>query len=242
MFGVDDRDCVREHVLELARADARVVAAAAVGGTAGDEPDRWSDLDLTFCVAAPELLGDVLAAWTASLVERFGAVHLFDLPAHGAVYRVLLLPGSLQVDLSFAPPPDFGRRGPRFRLLFGDAAEHPTPPPPAPRHLLGLAVHHAVRARLSVERGRALQAAYWIGAARDLALELACARFGLPSAHARGADDLPAALRARVPDALVGSLDRDALLGALAATVGLLLDECGAAPELEPSLRDLLRA
>ena len=213
MFGVDDRDRVREHVLELARADARVVAAAAVGGTAADEPDRWSDLDLTFCVAEPELLDDVRDDWTASLAERFGAVHLFDVPAHGAVYRVLLLPGSLQVDLSFAPPPDFGRRGPRFRLLFGDAAEHPTPPPPAPRHLLGLAVHHAVRARL-----------------------------GLPSAHARGADDLPAALRARVPDALVGSLDRDALLGALAATVGLLLDECGAAPELEPSLRDLLRA
>jgi len=42
---------VRERLLELARADPRVVAGAAVGGTVTGASDRWSDLDLTFAIA-----------------------------------------------------------------------------------------------------------------------------------------------------------------------------------------------
>jgi hypothetical protein len=40
VFSVEERDRVREHVLGLAAADPRVVAAAAVGGTASGGGDR----------------------------------------------------------------------------------------------------------------------------------------------------------------------------------------------------------
>ena len=60
VFSIEDRDRVREHVLALAEADPRVVAAAVVGGLADGAGDRWSDLDLTFAVADTVPLDDVL--------------------------------------------------------------------------------------------------------------------------------------------------------------------------------------
>ena len=52
MFSVEERDALRDRVLGLAEEDARVVAGAAVGSLAVDAGDRYSDLDLTFGVAA----------------------------------------------------------------------------------------------------------------------------------------------------------------------------------------------
>ena len=51
MFSIDDRNRIRDRVLQLADSDARVVAGAVVGSLALTEGDRWSDLDLTFAVA-----------------------------------------------------------------------------------------------------------------------------------------------------------------------------------------------
>ena len=51
MFSVDDRERVRDRVLEWASSDARVVAGAVVGSLAHGDGDRWSDLDLTFAVS-----------------------------------------------------------------------------------------------------------------------------------------------------------------------------------------------
>src|SRR5437588_1761644 len=116
MFTEDERERVREHLIHLARHDERIVAAAAVGGSAG-ESDRWSDLDLTFSVAEGVPVDAVLAHWTDTLVADFGAVVLFDLPHLSSIYRVFLLPGALQVDLSFTPEREFGALGPRFLLL-----------------------------------------------------------------------------------------------------------------------------
>ena len=48
MFSTQDRDRIRERVLQLAASDARVVAGAVVGSLAHGGGDRWSDLDLTF--------------------------------------------------------------------------------------------------------------------------------------------------------------------------------------------------
>ena len=50
MFSVDDRERVRDRVLEWASSDPRIVAGAVVGSMAQGERDRWSDLDLTFAV------------------------------------------------------------------------------------------------------------------------------------------------------------------------------------------------
>src|SRR3954468_10925427 len=108
MFSISDRDRVRDRVLELAASDARVVAGAIVGSLAHGGGDRWSDLDLTFAVADNLPLQEVLADWMLSLVEEFNAVHLFDLPSGASIYRVFLLPGCLQFDLSFTPAAKFG--------------------------------------------------------------------------------------------------------------------------------------
>src|SRR5581483_536592 len=123
MFTIDDRNRVRDYVLTRATMDARVVAGAVVGSLANSEGDRWSDLDLTFGVLDTAPLRDVLDDFTADLAREFDATQLFDLPNGAALYRVLLLPGCLQLDLSVAPASEFGALGPELRLLFGNAVE-----------------------------------------------------------------------------------------------------------------------
>lgn len=233
---------MRDRVLELAEADPRVVAGAVVGGLARGGGDRWSDLDLTFGVAGAAPV-EVLDDWSGELGRERGAVHLFDLPSGSTLYRVFLLPGWLQVDLSCTPAAEFAAGGPTFELLFGRSVERPYPEPPAADELFGLGVHHAVRARFSIERGRVWQAEYWISGVRDQALALACRRLGLPARHGRGFDDLPAEVLAPFADALVRSLGRDELLRALGAAVAGLLREsaeaAGLAARVEPQLRGL---
>src|SRR5689334_24755217 len=162
MFSVGDRDRIRDYVLQLAASDARVVAGAAVGSLALGGGDRWSDLDLTFAVADEISMFDVLEDWTRKILEELDAVHLFDLPSGPSIYRVFLMPGCLQFDLSFTPAAAFGATSPKFRLLFGEAVTKAYTPAPTPQELFGYAVHHALRARFCIERGRVWQAEYWL--------------------------------------------------------------------------------
>jgi hypothetical protein len=246
LFSIDDRNRLRDHVLRQAGADSRVVAGAVVGSLANSEGDRWSDLDLTFGVADGVPLREVLDDFTVDLVNRFDAIHLFDLPSGAAIYRVFLSPGCLQVDLSVAPVSEFGALGPNFRLLFGHAVEKPQAQPPDPRQMLGHAVHHALRARCCTERGRYWEAEYWVSAVRDYALGLACRRRGLPAHYGRGFDALPDSVRQAAAGALIGALDRAELLRALGNAIELLLGEVEEVPELaskvQPHLRQLAAA
>ncbi len=242
MFSVDERNRVRDRVLALADADPRIAAGAAVGGLANGGGDRWSDLDLTFGVAEGVEPVAVLDDLAAALAGEFAAAHLFDLPSGDSLYRVLLVPGCLQVDLSCTPAARFGAAGPAWELLFGEDVERPLPGRPDPGELLGLGVHHAVRARFAIERGRLWHAEYWTSGVRDQALSLACRRSGLQTAHGRGFDDLPADVLAGFADALVRSLDRDELLRALAAAVDGLLRESGEAAVLAAQVEADLRA
>jgi len=225
MFTVKDRDQLREHVLQLASNDKRVVAGAVVGSLALNEGERWSDLDLAFGVADQFSIHDVLEEWTSDLVEEFNAAHLFDLPSGASVYRVFLFPGCLQFDLSFTPATKFGASSPRFKILFGNAVEGPFAAAPSAQELFGYAVHHAVRARFCIERGRYWQAEYWISGVRDYALCLACRRRGLPAQYGRGYDLLPSEVHDLFKDALVTSLEGGELLRALKAAVEGLLCE-----------------
>jgi hypothetical protein len=229
MFSAETRDRLREHLIEKARADPRIVAAAAVGSSAAGG-DRWSDLDLTFGVAEG-VVEDVLADWTQSMVADFNAAVLFDLPRGSSIYRVFLLPGMLQVDLSFTPQAEFGSRGPRFQLLFGEAIERPLVPSEPLEHLFGLAIHHVVRATICIERGRFWQAEFWIHEARDDALALACRRFGLEESYGRGFDQLPLDVRDPLLSGLVGTLTRGDLQRAAAAVLAALLREAADIPE-----------
>jgi hypothetical protein len=227
----------------MASSDSRVVAGAVVGSLALSEGDRWSDLDLTFAVQDGTPLSAVLADWTQAIQSEFHAAILFDLPSGPSIYRVFLLPGCLQFDLSFTPASQFGATSPKFRLLFGSAVERPHIQPPPAEELFGYAVHHLLRARFCIERGRFWQAEYWISSARDNALSLACLRRGLPAAHGRGSDDLPPELSARFSTGLVTSLGRDELQRALAVVINILLLESepaqALARQVEPQLREL---
>ncbi len=188
----------------------------------------------------------MLEDWAHQIVAEFDAVHLFDLPSGPSMYRVFLLPGCLQFDLSFTPASAFGANSPRFRLLFGQAVDKPHLPPPSAHELFGCAVHHALRARFCIERGRFWQAQYWIDGLRETALSLACRRRGLPTRYGRGFDDLPAEAQDAFKSTLVTALEREELLRALRGAVTGLIRESeevkSLAAKVEPQLRELIRA
>ena len=244
MFTVEQRDALREHVLQLAEKDERVIAGAAVGSLAVDGGDRFSDLDLTFGIAHHVPVADVLDEWTRKLIDELDAVHLADLERGPTTYRVFLLPDLLQFDLSMTPAAQFRPAGPRFRLLFGETAAEEsggsTPPvagdlfiptPSVAGDIFGWGVIYALHARACIERGRVWQAEHYVGAVRDHALSLACLGQGLPAVQARGYDDLAAQTLARFEAAHVGALDPGALRAALAAAV-LALMRAGAEARL----------
>jgi hypothetical protein len=237
VFTVEQRDALREHLLQLAEEDERVVAGAAVGSLAVDGGDQFSDLDLTFGIADHVPTAEVLDDWTRTLIGERDAIHLADLERGPTTYRVFLLPDALQFDLSMTPAAQFRPAGPRFRLLFGETAadaEVPTPrvagglfiPTPAiPHDLFGWGVIYALHARACIERGRVWQAEHYVGAVRDHALSLACLREGLTAVQARGYDDLSAETLARFEAAHVGAVEPGALRAALAASVLALMRE-----------------
>jgi len=243
VFSVEDRDRIHDRVLALAASDWRIVAGAVVGSLAFNEGDRWSDLDLTFGVADDHSILEVLEDWPRQIIDEFDAAHLFDLPSGASIYRVFLLPGCLQFDLSFTPASKFGASGPKFKLLFGTAVNKPYFQSLSIHELFGYAVHHALRARFCIERGRYWQAEYWISSIRDYALAIACHRHNLPTSYGRGFDNLPPEILEPFKNSLVSSLERDELLRALkAATDGLLRESVEVqelATKVEPQLRQL---
>ena len=242
MFAPEERDTVRERILAIAEADERVVAGAVVGSLSVGSGDRWSDLDLTFAVSDAAQIAEVLADWTTQLGSEFDAVVLFDLQSGPTTYRVFLLPGCLQVDVSFTPAELFGPRSPRFRLVFGRAGEAPSRDPTDSRDLFGWAVVYARAGRGYIDRGRLWQAAYCIDGVRERTLALACIRRDLEPGHGRGFDDLPPDVLDPMRGSLVPSLEPAALLGALRAAVEGLLRESAGLGEVATKAGESLRA
>jgi predicted nucleotidyltransferase len=238
MFTVEERDRVRNYVLEMARADPRVTAGALTGSTAIGAEDNWSDIDIAFGIEDGTSPETVLADWTEVLERELGTLHYWDLPFRSSLYRVFLLPSGLEIDVAVTPHQDFGPRGPRFRTLFGTTHQMEPPPKPALRYLSGLCWHHVLHARSSIERGKPWRAEHWIRAIRDHVLTLACLRLGEEYAEARGADLLPGSVTGPLADALVRSLDEAELRRALAATTTSFLAELEA---WDPKLRERLQ-
>ena len=236
MFTVEQRNALRERMLQLAEQDERVVAGAAVGSLAVGSGDRFSDLDLTFGIADGVPVADVLDDWTRTLAEELQAVQLADLQAGSTIYRVFLLPDALQFDLSMTPAPEFRPAGPKFQLLFGEtAADEPEARPRSPGSLFiltpavagdifGWGVIYALHARACIERGRVWQAEHYVDTVRDHALSLACLHRGLPAVQARGYDELPPETLATFDRTHVGSVEPEALRRALAASLLALLN------------------
>src|SRR6476661_4019332 len=149
MFTVEERERVREWIVEMARNDPRVTGGAMTGSMATGLEDRWSVIDITFGVAEGVGVEAVLDDWTEALRREFGLVHYWDLPFRSSLYRVFLMPSGLEADVSVTPERDFGARGPKFRTLFGTTREQEPAPPPATRFLIGLGWHHVLHANSS---------------------------------------------------------------------------------------------
>ena len=225
MFTTEQRDYVRDRVLDLARTDPRVTAGALTGSTAVGAEDSWSDIDLAFAIAAGISLEAVLADWTAVLEQELGALHHWDLRAGAWIYRVFLLPDGLEVDLAVTPEQEFGARGPRFRPLFGPTRQVAPAAAPDAQYLVGLGWHHVLHARSCIERGKPWQAEYWISGIRDHVLALACLRLGEEAVFGRGSDRLPAGVTDPLIDTLVRSLAQAELRRALAVATACLISE-----------------
>ncbi|WP_326826783.1 hypothetical protein [Streptosporangium sp. NBC_01756] len=244
MFTVDRRRYVRTRLLERAREDGRIVGAALTGSAARDAEDRWSDVDLFFGVADGVTVKETLRDWSAFVYREFGALHHFDLQAGPATYRAFLLGELLEIDLGFTPATVFGPLGNGgFRVVFGEAVERKQGKTD-PGHLIGLAWHHVLHARISIERGALWQAEHWISGIRDHVLTLACLRLGHPVTHAKGADRLPPEITGPIREALVRTLDAGELSRALGAATRALLRELretdpGIVETLEKPLLDL---
>jgi len=91
MFTPDERDRLREHLLQYGAADKRISGAAITGSAAGPGHDRWSDIDLAFGVSDPAEVPHALSDWTAHMVEHWQALHHFDVKSGAWIYRVFLL-------------------------------------------------------------------------------------------------------------------------------------------------------
>lgn len=223
MFTPEQRSRLRSDLLEYAANDRRISGAAITGSAAADREDRWSDIDLAFGVADVAQVQRVLADWTTLMYDQHEALAHLDMKAGAWIYRVFLLPTTLQVDLAFVPAEEFRALGPTFRLMFGKENEPRHAPPQVPADIIGLGWLYALHARNCIARRKLWQAEYMISSLRDQALALACIRHGLPSTHGRGIDQLPGGVATRFEDSLVGQLDGDELSRAFqVATLGLL--------------------
>jgi len=225
VYTIEERERLREALVSIARADARISGAAVTGSAALGTEDRWSDIDLAFGISDPAGLHDALAHWTDVMYRDHGALHHVDVPVGTAIYRVFLLPSTLQVDLAFFPAEEFGALKPSFKLVIGTSVERPPTPPTAGAHLIGWGWIYALHARRCIERGNLWQAEYMVSGVRDHALALASLRHRLPADLGRGMDRLPRDVKAPLEAALVRALDKGELRRALrVALAGFLLE------------------
>lgn len=243
MFTPAERSALLDALVAAAEADPRVVGAGLAGSSARGFTDEWSDIDLALSVASD--LDAVVAEWTDRIHRDHGALTHLDVWAGETLFRVFLLPGTLQLDVAFWPAAEFGATGPNFRLLFGAAADRAPTPPPEAATVIGMGWLYALHARSSIARGKAWQAEYMISGMRDQVLALACLRHDVPAVQGRGIDDLPAAVTEPVAAGLVRSLDLAELRRAFAATSSAYAAEvarhdAGLAARLDGPLRELM--
>lgn len=239
VFTPEDRERVRSALLARATDDPDVTGAAFTGSHGTGDGDRWSDTDLVLAVRGP--LETAVTRWTDWCYDDLGARHHWDLTASSRIIRVFLLPGWLEIDLTFTAEETFGPRGPQWTTVFGETRSLEPFPEPDPRTVTGLIWHHALHARMCVERGHWWQAEHWIGALRTEVIALACVRLGHPTAYSKGAHLLPPNLTGQLEASLVRTLAGPEIRRALRAAAEAAADEIGRSdPGLAKTLRPML--
>jgi len=242
MFSTEERARLRDTLVAAAKADPNIVGAALVGSSARGFQDKWSDIDLALSVAATADLAAVVHEWTERIYREHGAVSHLDVLSQGTLYRVFLLPGTLQLDVSFWAESEFGATGPHFRLLFGETRRPERIHSVDAAYLIGMGWLYALHARSSIARNRLWQAEYMISGMRDQVLALICLRHGMVAVQARGIDDLPPEDMEPIDATLVRSLNVAELERAFSALCAALVREIqGRDPDLAARLAEPIR-
>lgn len=231
MFTPEERARLRSEILEYAATDKRVSGAAVTGSAVNECEDQWSDIDLAFGVEDAAELPNVLSDWTAHMYRQHGALHHLDVRSGAWIYRVFLLPSTLQVDLAFVPATEFRALASTFRLMFGNAKEAQHITPPAAAHFIGLGWLYALHARSCIVRQRLWQAEYMISGMRNHVLALACLRHGLLAVHGRGIDQLPSEITRPFENSFVRPLETAELWRAFWVVMDGFLKEIRSADE-----------
>jgi len=245
IFTADERECLRDELVAAAQSDPNLCGAAHTGSAAASRLDRWSDIDLAFCVKPKASHQQVVDEWTGRLYGC-GAIAHVDVMRGSTLFRVFLLRNTLQVDLAFWSAQEFGAIGPNFRLIFTRDGMEPKPPGSAPQPssaaLIGMAWLYALHVRSSLARGRSLQAEYMLSGMRNHVFELACLRCGVTAPQGRGLDDLPASERETAAGCVPRSLESSELKRAFQNTTQMLVREIAhAGGELDGRLGGVLR-
>jgi hypothetical protein len=242
VFSETEREELRHQLLERGRHDERISGGALTGSASRNELDRWSDIDLAFGVHDANLLTATLADFTDYMRSAQDAVDTVDVRRDPWIYRVFLLPSTLQVDLAFAPASDFGALASTFKLVFGSARDRRELPGRDPRDVLGYGWLYALHVRSSIARNRPWQALYMLNQMRDQVVMLACLAAGLPASEGRGVDALPLSekrqLEAAVPRSLVPA---DLALAFAAAGDALIAQALQVDRELGARLEPVIR-
>ena len=225
IFTPEERESLRSELLERAVKDQRLSGAAITGSAAASREDRWSDIDLAFGVRDAGELPNVLSDWTARMYGQHLALHHLDVHAGAWIYRVFLLPSTLQVDLAFVPAAEFRALAPTFRLMSGKSNEPQHVQPPPVETIVGFGWLYGLHARSCIARGNVWQAEYMISGIRDNALALACIRHGVPAVHGRGLDLLPKEVSSQFEGALVRQLETAELTRCFRVAMDGLLSE-----------------
>ncbi|WP_051277167.1 nucleotidyltransferase family protein [Marmoricola sp. URHB0036] len=225
MFSVDERIALRQQIIDRAEDDHGVTACALLGSAARGQEDAWSDIDIALQLAPGLDLHEAADEWTAWLGTLRVIADSMTVHAAGAVYRVILLSDSLQVDLSFWGDRELRSTGEPVRSVFGHVGTPAVRPAPEPGALIKLGWLYALHARSAIARSRSWQADLMLTELRNQVLALACLREGLNQVHAREVHRLPAELSDRMAAARASSLDAGEQERSLDATLVLYREE-----------------
>jgi hypothetical protein len=242
IFTSEERERLRNELVAAAQQDSNLCGAAHTGSAAAARLDRWSDIDLAFCLKATAAYDQVIAEWTTRLYQHHDAVAHMDVMRGTTLFRVFLLRNTLQIDIAFSRVEDFGPISPHFQLIFGEANPPRAAAESDPRDLIGMAWLYALHVRSSLARGRILQTEYMLSGLRNQVFELTCMRCGVVAKQGRGLDDLPAVERDTAAECVPASLDPAELRRAFQNTMQALVREIRHVDgELENTLSGVLR-
>jgi hypothetical protein len=227
MFTPQERENIRNRIIEKARRDSRISGGAITGSLVMGKEDRWSDIDLAFGVVEKKLVEFTVSDFSQFMYDNYDCYHHLDVLSGEWIYRVFFLKNTLQVDIAFVQEEIFGARAPSFELVFGKSVAPFYNKPRSAEVLAGWAWLYALHVRSSFARKKFWQTEYFVSGMRDFVFSMMCLRYDLPTSDGRGIDSLPGELTGPLEAGLIRSLEPDEMCRAFEVTIDAFILELG---------------